>query len=500
MTIWRCATWVLLSFVLAATQATALPDPGEHVIITVAAFAGEFQRLADYRMSQGMSSSVVTLEWIESNVAPGEDLPATIRNFIRFAHDEWGTRWVLLGGDADVVPARFCMQSPYGSPIPFPADLYYACLDGTWNADGDGTYGEGIDQVDYDTEVAVGRASVASLAEAALFVDKTIRYEQPVGVSGERALLVAGVLAPSPWHPGEPIEFDAAPFCEDLRARLESATRPIPATRLYENHVAFPGSVALTRASLLDSLASGRYSVVHCHVAGDSLDIAIGDEVVTAADLASLSSGPGYPFMSFNRSHGAAFDGDCLLEELMVSDTGGIAAGVGFSGYSYLSPSLLFVESWYVMFLAPGEDRLGDVWRAAGDRVLSFNQGSTTRTMLQGFTLLADPAMHRRGSVTAVPLAGTGGNLTVVSCFPNPCNPGTTISLIMPDDAQVEVAVFDLAGRRVRTLSTGRLPRGTARLRWDGSDDNGQPAASGVYLVSARSGGNVAWRHLTLVR
>jgi hypothetical protein len=501
MTTWRRTISILLaSIVIGATATAARPDPADHVIITTDALVGAFQRLADYREAQGMSSTVVTLEWIEANVAPGEDLPATIRNFIRFAHDEWGTRWVLLGGDAGVVPARFCMQTIYIQPIPFPADLYYACLDGNWNADGDGIYGEGSDQVDYDAEMAVGRAPVSSLVEAELFVDKTIRFEHRSSDVDGRVLLVAGVLSPSPWHPGEPVDYDAAPYGENLRTLFETANPPAVVTRLYENNLPYPGALALTESSLLDSLASGRYGVIHCHVGGDSLGIVIGDDLVTAGELAALPNAPSFPLLSINRSHGAAFDGDCLLEELMVSDTGGIAAGLGFSGYSYLMPAQLFMESWYVEYVAAAESSLGEIWRSAGARALSLNQGSTVRTMLQGFTLLADPALLCGGQVTGVPMLDTGGRIAIASCLPNPCNPATSITLVVPAAAPVEVSVFDLTGRRIRSLFKGPLTQGTAQLRWNGTDDQGQPAASGVYLVSAKSGGHEAWKHITLVR
>jgi len=70
--------------------------------------------------------------------------------------------------------------------------------------------------------------------------------------------------------------------------------------------------------------------------------------------------------------------------------------------------------------------------------------------------------------------------------WPNPFNPRTSIVLSLATPQSVEVAVHDLAGRRLRTLHRGPLPAGEQRLEWDGGDDRGGRVAAGVYLVRAR--------------
>lgn len=66
--------------------------------------------------------------------------------------------------------------------------------------------------------------------------------------------------------------------------------------------------------------------------------------------------------------------------------------------------------------------------------------------------------------------------------FPNPFNPSTTIRYQLDAPASVLLHVFDVSGRRVKTLDTGRRPAGTFEVRWDGTDLEGRPVASGVYL------------------
>jgi flagellar hook assembly protein FlgD len=64
----------------------------------------------------------------------------------------------------------------------------------------------------------------------------------------------------------------------------------------------------------------------------------------------------------------------------------------------------------------------------------------------------------------------------------------------------VEVAVTDVAGRRVRRLGAGSLPAGRHTVRWDGRDATGRPVASGVYFLVLETEERRVTRKLVLVR
>jgi len=85
-------------------------------------------------------------------------------------------------------------------------------------------------------------------------------------------------------------------------------------------------------------------------------------------------------------------------------------------------------------------------------------------------------------------------------CYPNPFNPATTIIFSLPDDGMTRLAVFDAAGRLVRELHAGILPAGGHEFVWDGGDDRGLPAASGVYFARLRHGGRCDALKLVLIR
>jgi hypothetical protein len=71
---------------------------------------------------------------------------------------------------------------------------------------------------------------------------------------------------------------------------------------------------------------------------------------------------------------------------------------------------------------------------------------------------------------------------------PNPFNPTTTISFVVPDGgADISLRIYDSAGRLVRTLVNGYETSGTKEVSWSGENDLGQPVASGVYFYRLSS-------------
>lgn len=66
--------------------------------------------------------------------------------------------------------------------------------------------------------------------------------------------------------------------------------------------------------------------------------------------------------------------------------------------------------------------------------------------------------------------------------YPNPFNPATTISYFLPQSSPVRLAVFNLLGQSVRILVDGEQPAGSHSVSWDGTDNQGNPLASGIYF------------------
>lgn len=83
---------------------------------------------------------------------------------------------------------------------------------------------------------------------------------------------------------------------------------------------------------------------------------------------------------------------------------------------------------------------------------------------------------------------------------PNPFNPRTTITFSITDPVYLELAIFDVRGQRVRTLVSEMRTPGVYEEVWDGRDDAGGRAASGVYLYRLVNGNNHQTAKMLLVK
>src|SRR6185295_759603 len=79
------------------------------------------------------------------------------------------------------------------------------------------------------------------------------------------------------------------------------------------------------------------------------------------------------------------------------------------------------------------------------------------------------------------------GNRCDLVASPNPMNPETVLRFTTTQSGPVSVRVFDIAGRLVKTLHEGTMPAGLNQIRWDGSTNNGNRVATGVYFVKMKS-------------
>ena len=103
------------------------------------------------------------------------------------------------------------------------------------------------------------------------------------------------------------------------------------------------------------------------------------------------------------------------------------------------------------------------------------------------------------GPVTAE--AALPAEWALSNAYPNPFNPATTIQLSVPALAQAEVMIYNILGQPVRTLLSGHITPGVHQLIWNGRDELGRSAASGVYIVRLQtSDGFRQIKRITLVR
>lgn len=109
--------------------------------------------------------------------------------------------------------------------------------------------------------------------------------------------------------------------------------------------------------------------------------------------------------------------------------------------------------------------------------------------------LAADNATGVTDDRESLPLSFTLG-----ANYPNPFNPLTTIEYSVPSRAHVSIEVFDVLGRKVRTLVDEPRSAGSHRVVWNGCDNAGQPVSTGLYLYRLKADDLVQTRKMMLLK
>ena len=388
-------------------QATQVPSllgsPVEYVIITSDAMAAQMQRLADWKTESGMPAVVRTTSFIRANYPSGTDDADRIRQFIRDAYQRWGTQFVLLGGDTDVIPVRYAYTLFYYGGSTIATDLYYQCLDGNWNSNGDDLYGEGYwdtiqtgDNADIFPDVWVGRAPVGTVTQAQQFVDRTLQYEKtPTGDYENSVLFFAEVLFPQNWIPGTPTNLDGAQLVENVLPYLD-ANPALHYGRLYENYTDprwKPGALQELKNVVVDSLSRGYNMAVHIGHGFRNV-MSCGDDNLTNNDAFALTNGNRYFNLYAIDCTSNAIDFPCLGEAFLHAPNGGAVTNIGSTRVDFPNTGQLFQQEYFRLVF---QDSVTTIGEAFAKQKYPFQSLSTNDNVYRWTTmtllLLGDPSL-----------------------------------------------------------------------------------------------------------
>ena len=161
-------------------------------------------------------------------------------------------------------------------------------------------------------------------------------------------------------------------------------------------------------------------------------------------------------------------------------------------------------------------------WEKPGQVVVG--NGLTDGSTVSGQGLLAELRFTRLGDANAVvldlreaytasPTLGVRSAVQLHSAalrpeayalranYPNPFNPSTSIEYALPEDAPVQLTVYDILGQQVRELVSHPLQAaGFYRIDWDGLDAQGNGVASGIYFYRLVTPGFTHTRKMTLIK
>ncbi|MDD5131310.1 MAG: C25 family cysteine peptidase [bacterium] len=396
--------------------------PYTYVIITRADFVNAFQDLAIFRYQQGLLATIVTTDWIYANydgTRPdgGTDNQTKIRNFIKDAYATWGTKYVLLGGDSDsanvggeseypIVPMRglvFIASDPGYTNMCIPADLYYGCLDGSFDGNGNGLYGEPNDgengqDVDLMAEVYIGRAPVDSVEEINNFVRKTLAYEAADKTYTEDNYTVGECLGGgglSQYSTGmlEQIRLGSSDNGYTTKGFLTDPDRSLPCLTLYDSP-----DTTWTTSQIISVLNKGVHTVNHFGHASPWGVMKLGINEVEALTNTK------YFIMYTNGCDTAAFDNeggasDSIGEHFVTSAQGAVAflgnsrAG-WFTCYSTDSASHFYHRQFWNAFFDQGIKKVGRMTADSKEDIIPYINNGMNRWCGYEVNLLGDPALN----------------------------------------------------------------------------------------------------------
>ncbi|MFN8586160.1 MAG: FG-GAP-like repeat-containing protein [Candidatus Eisenbacteria bacterium] len=110
-------------------------------------------------------------------------------------------------------------------------------------------------------------------------------------------------------------------------------------------------------------------------------------------------------------------------------------------------------------------------------------------------TLLSPALLDVEDEAAGLPLA-----FAIHDVSPNPAHGPATVRFDLPRAAHVDLAVYDVSGRRVRTLLNAVMAAGRQAAQWDGVSEDGARASAGYYFVRLDAGGHTRTRRVVLAR
>ena len=84
--------------------------------------------------------------------------------------------------------------------------------------------------------------------------------------------------------------------------------------------------------------------------------------------------------------------------------------------------------------------------------------------------------------------------------YPNPFNPVTTIRYDVPENGLVNIIIYDILGRRVKTLISQTQTAGQRSVQWNATNDYGKPVSAGVYLYQIQTGKHISTKKMVLLK
>ncbi len=377
------------------------------LLITQNSFIAAFEDFVNFKKSTGFVVKVESTEDIYSNYE-GQDDQEKIRNCVIDYYENHGIAFVILGGDADpnnsahkIIPHRGFAADDDDD---IPSDMYYSCLDGSWNDDGDNKWGE-YDETDLYAEVGIGRICVDNVTEIENFTNKLILYQgAPVVDDIEEALSIGEELNNNPWTYGGDYMDEINEGSSANGVTTVGFADNFSITKLYDrdggwNKYDVFNKINNDGVHLMNHLG---HSNVQYNMKMDNSDLNTSNfqnDGITRSFVIGYSQGC-YNGSFDNRQTGGNYsNGDCFAEKITTIETAEVAC-VANSRYGWYSPGgtgstsqfvhrqfcdAIFGEEIFVIGYINSDSK--------EDNAVRFNSSGNMRWVVYQTNLFGDPSL-----------------------------------------------------------------------------------------------------------
>ena len=92
------------------------------------------------------------------------------------------------------------------------------------------------------------------------------------------------------------------------------------------------------------------------------------------------------------------------------------------------------------------------------------------------------------------------GEFSLHQNYPNPFNPRTKIDYDLPEAQNIQIMIYDILGRKIRTLLNEYQHIGYKSIHWNGKGDYGRQVSAGMYIYTIQAGEFVQTRKMVLMK
>jgi hypothetical protein len=410
-------------------------DQYDLLILTTDNLKSGFLPLATKHNATGVRTIIRTLSDVGGNT------PEDIREYLRTAYITLGIRYVLLGGDSDVIPAKMLWVEGMDENVThydtyMPVDLYYACLDGPYNYDGDEKWGEPHDgengsDVDLIAEVYVGRACVDNADEVNNFVSKTVEY---LSLTPSETYLGDATFAGEYLGDYGIASYGGTTMNQLINGSSENGftTVGIPASlynidKLYDEY--YPGfdpndpwNTGWPRQEIINRINNGVHLINHDGHAYYDYNMRMYN-----GDVSGLTNTNNFCFVYSQGCMSGGFDnpegGECIAEYFTVKNTHGAFAGIWnarygfFWSYSTDGDSQRYHRQFWDAVFGENIKEIGRANHDSKEDNLFLIQRSCMRWCYYETNLFGDPAVafiNASGQKPHLRISGVNGGMGVV--------------------------------------------------------------------------------------